>query len=236
MNSNHYNIDKKLQEMENQSTPDLTQMENHWQHMKSILVNPSQIKSPGRGFLNNPFRLFTLICVTGLTCLIIYEYASSTTIQSNNTNSSPTSNSVTTTQTDTVPAHKKKIAVTQKKDSSTPAVPRKKKVMYKKASLVTKTNDTIIGLATTPTPKSIPNDTILFYSGNKKVATHVHKKLPTTKDTFHLKPMKKKYSTTDTIQLKLDTININTNVLYGKKVKKTINKNNTTSIDSTKNW
>jgi len=233
MNNNHYNIDKKLREMENQLAPDLTQMENHWQHMKSILANPSLHKSPDKGFLNSPFRLFTLLCATGLTFFIIFQKTPTTNIQSNSNESSPSSNSVVNNQTDTVPKSKKKVMAYERKDSSIHAVHRKKVATSRKTNPVNKCNDSL-ELVGPSTQKSNSNDTIYLYSTTKIRVGYFIKPLPTKKDTIHLKPMKIKYTTRDMIRLIQDSINIITDVRYSKKMKKTINKNNNTSVDSTK--
>ena len=233
--NNNYNTDNKLREMENQLVPDLTQLETHWQHMKSTLRNHSLSKSPGRGFLNNPFRLFTLLTIAGLTYLFIYEFTPSAPIQSNSNNSSPSFNPKNTNQTDTVPTARKKVAVTERKDSSIHLVPQKKMAMQKKTYAIKNGNDSV-GSVSFHTTDSQPDDAIQIYSAKKKVATHVTKKTPTTKDTLQLRPAKKKYPATDTLPLNLDSVNINTNVNHNKKVIKPINKNNNISIDSTRNW
>ena len=67
MQPDNKHTDKKLQELENQSLPDLSKMDEHWQQMKTML-QPGVISTKERKGLNkNYFRwIVAAIFIAGL--------------------------------------------------------------------------------------------------------------------------------------------------------------------------
>ena len=70
--NNNNNTDKKLRQLENQSLPDLSKMDEHWEQMKNILQPEDLLvnKTPN----HKPLRWITAVVVAGTFFFLSYEF------------------------------------------------------------------------------------------------------------------------------------------------------------------
>lgn len=79
MQHDNYDMDKKLRQLENQSLPDLSKMDEHWRQLKNTLQPGNIPTQPARGLFKNATQWLIAAGVTGLVCLAIYQWLLPTT-------------------------------------------------------------------------------------------------------------------------------------------------------------
>lgn len=75
MQHNNKHTDKKLQELENQSLPDLSKMDTHWQQMKTVLQPAVKPARPKSGSVKKLFRWTIAAALIGGSFLMVYYFA-----------------------------------------------------------------------------------------------------------------------------------------------------------------
>lgn len=73
MQHDNHDMDKKLRQLENQSLPDLSKMDEHWEQMKAGL-QPGIVPARSQGWNKNGWRLLIAACITGILCLLAYKW------------------------------------------------------------------------------------------------------------------------------------------------------------------
>jgi uncharacterized membrane protein len=74
MQSDNKHTDKKLQELENLSLPDLSKMDEHWQQMKTVL-QPASVPSKSKSApVKKLFRWMIAAVLIGGMSLVAYKY------------------------------------------------------------------------------------------------------------------------------------------------------------------
>jgi hypothetical protein len=73
MQYDNNNIDKNLKQLENQSLPDLSKMDEHWDQMKASLTAGSQ-PGNGNGLLHKPGFYFLAATVTGVLLFVLFFF------------------------------------------------------------------------------------------------------------------------------------------------------------------
>jgi len=253
-------IDTKIKELENQSEPDLSQMEKHWQQMKYTLKSSPHSGINGKGWLRNPFRLLTVLGILGVSAIVFYEYNNIASEQDNK-NAPLIAITQTIQEPDTIPTMTRDTAIPARKSASmkrkyaakstiardsTRVQPIRKSVRaaavdtatrakpVKRKSTPVSDPDSILLIKTIT--KTAGYDTLKLYSANEKAAPVFFLKTSTTttKDTTFIRLKKNKHVRYDTIAVEFKDSNksINSNKKASIKFKRsnTQNSNNNISL------